>query len=157
MYLQKMSSLESTQACVYAKFKSGYHVIRGGDTYLAGLDFVLTIEQPITKWELTRGNIVTTGHIDIGNYRVSAIQLAMQSLITRQYTTIAQHKSLKLLFTETRLTSIYCARNSTVSSHAQLPRNAQTTYVNERSPNMISQNVLHYLSRRLERRLPLLD
>ena len=110
-----------------------------------------------TKWELTRCNRVTTGHIDIGNYRVSATQLAMQSLITRQYTTIEQHKSLKLLFTETRLTSIYCARNSTVSSHGQFPRNARTTYAKERSPKMISQNVLHYLSQRLEPRLPLLD
>ena len=33
-----------------------------------------------------------------------------------------------LLFTETGLTSMYCARKSKVSSHAQLPRNAESTY-----------------------------
>ena len=44
-----MPSMESTQAGVYAKFKSGYHVIRSGDKYLTGLDSILTIEQPILR------------------------------------------------------------------------------------------------------------
>ena len=52
------------------------------------------------------------------------LHFAMHCLVDRKYTTSEQYKSLKLLFTKTWLILIYSAKKSTVSSHAQLPRNA---------------------------------
>ena len=130
-----MSYLESTQACVYAKFKSGYHVIRGGDRYLAGLDSVLTIEQPILR------SLKPSGYWQgVAEWRRDILTLTFP--VSVQYSLPCNLLSLvntrplsntKLLFTDTGQTSIYCARNSTVLSHCQLPRNAQTTYVMERT------------------------
>ncbi|WAR13479.1 hypothetical protein MAR_027659 [Mya arenaria] len=100
VYIQQMSSLQTTYKDVYDSFRSGHHVIRRADRFWAGLSTDLVIEQALMRSVKSAGGL-TKGREMSEIQRVqwllsmpacSDVNTAIQEYIGQRYETSDQHK-----------------------------------------------------------------
>ena len=102
LYLQDMTTFETTNPAVVSQFRKGLHVIRRTDKYWAGLGCDLVIEQTLMRTlksngGLTRGSGMTDEQRIVWTMSLpvsSLYNLAMQDFTDTMYASSEQHKDI---------------------------------------------------------------
>ena len=103
LYLQDMTTLETTNPAVVSQFRKGLHAVRRTDKYWAGFGCDLVVEQtrlmrtPKSNGGLTRGSGMTDEQRIVWTMSLpvsSMYNLAMQDFTDTTYASSEQHKDI---------------------------------------------------------------